>query len=93
MRNNSPTGGALGQVSEFENRLLQAVWGALEQSQSPSQFNENLDLVKKQTEESWVRIRAAYKKDYGTEYREGGSKGSYEDSDKERRYQEWKTKQ
>lgn len=42
MRDASPTGGALGQVSEFENRLLQSVLGDLEQSQSEEQFKFNL---------------------------------------------------
>lgn len=42
MREASPTGGALGQVSEFENRLLQAVYGSLEQSQSEEQLRYNL---------------------------------------------------
>lgn len=42
MRNASQTGGALGQVSEFENRLLQATRGNLEQSQSKEQFLRNL---------------------------------------------------
>lgn len=68
MRDNSPTGGALGQVSEFENRLLQAVWGNLAQSQSPSQFKENLDLVEKQVKASWDRINQAYEQDYGQPY-------------------------
>lgn len=45
MRDASPTGGALGQVSEFENRLLQAVYGSLEQAQSEEQLLRNLDLV------------------------------------------------
>jgi len=68
MRNNSKTGGALGQVSEFENRLLQAVWGSLQQSQSEEQFRHNLELVRKQTKESWKRVLAAYEKDYGVPY-------------------------
>ena len=42
MRAASPTGGALGQVSERENLLLQATLGNLEQSQSRQQFLENL---------------------------------------------------
>lgn len=45
MRDNSPTGGALGQVSEFENRLLQSVKGALQQSQSQDQLVQNLRSV------------------------------------------------
>lgn len=42
MRNASPTGGALGQVSETELGTLQAVLGNLEQSQSPEQLRYNL---------------------------------------------------
>jgi hypothetical protein len=45
MRDNSPTGGALGQVSEMENRLLQATEGSLEQDQTPEQLLETLQLV------------------------------------------------
>src|SRR3546814_19130626 len=46
MREASPPGGALGQVSETENRLLQSVLGNLEQSQSPEQFRRNLGRVR-----------------------------------------------
>lgn len=42
MRASSPTGGALGAVSDSENRMLQSTLGALEQSQSPQQFAQNL---------------------------------------------------
>lgn len=42
MRAASPTGGALGQVSERENLLLQSTLGNLEQSQSRPQFIQNL---------------------------------------------------
>jgi len=45
MRDNSPTGGALGQVSELENRLLQAVNGALDPMQS-DQLETNLVAIK-----------------------------------------------
>ena len=45
MRANSPTGGALGNVTERELGLLQATIGSLEQSQSEEQFRENLALV------------------------------------------------
>ena len=45
MRAASPTGGALGQVSERELGFLQSVIGSLEQSQSRGQFIENLDRV------------------------------------------------
>ena len=42
MRDASPTGGALGQVSEMENKLLQATQGSLEQGQSPARLKSNL---------------------------------------------------
>jgi hypothetical protein len=65
MRDSSPTGGALGQVTERENTLLQAVWGALEQSQSEKQFKDNLARVKRQVKQSWDRVAAAYEQTYG----------------------------
>lgn len=46
MREASPTGGALGAVSDFENRQLQATLGNLEQSQSEEQLRRNLERVK-----------------------------------------------
>lgn len=46
MRNASPTGGALGQVSERENILLQSTLGNLEQSQSKEQFKRNLTRLR-----------------------------------------------
>lgn len=48
MRNNSPTGGALGQVSEQENKLLQSIYGSLSQSQSEKEFIYNLNRLKGQ---------------------------------------------
>ena len=45
MRANSPSGGALGNVSEMENRLLQAVNGALDQTQT-AQLRENLQIIR-----------------------------------------------
>ncbi len=45
MREASPTGGALGQVSEFENRLLQSVFGSLEQSQKSTDILYNLQRL------------------------------------------------
>lgn len=47
MRDDSPTGGALGQVSETELAQLNASLGNLRQSQSREQFKANLALVKK----------------------------------------------
>lgn len=47
MRDASPTGGALGQVSEFENRLLQSTLGNLEMSQTEEQFRYNLGRLRR----------------------------------------------
>jgi len=46
MRDASPTGGALGQVSNYENQMLQSAMGSLEQSQRDEQFLPNLKRVK-----------------------------------------------
>jgi hypothetical protein len=47
MRANSPTGGALGAVSEKENMLLQSQLGSLEQSQSKEAFKHNLQRLER----------------------------------------------
>lgn len=65
MRDASPTGGALGQVSEQENRLLQSVWGSVEQSQSPKQLISNLRRFKTQYAKSMARIRNMFRMKYG----------------------------
>ena len=72
MRANSPTGGALGNVSDRENALLQSVWGALEQSQSPEQLKKNVERVQEQAKKSWANVKKAYEIDYGTPYPEDG---------------------
>jgi hypothetical protein len=46
MREQSPTGGALGQVAVEELRFLQSTVGNLEQSQTKEQFLENMARVK-----------------------------------------------
>lgn len=46
MRDSSPTGGALGQITERELAFLQAVIGSLEQSQGPDQLRFNLKRVR-----------------------------------------------
>lgn len=65
MRDASPTGGALGQVSEMENRLLQATLGNLETSQSPAQFRENLQLVKEQINRIVNGSEEQFRQQYG----------------------------
>lgn len=51
MRQASPTGGALGQVSERELALLTATAGSLAQSQSPEQLLFNLERLQGQFDE------------------------------------------
>lgn len=45
MRQQSPTGGALGQVTERELAFLQAVAGSLDQAQSQEQLTDNLNRL------------------------------------------------
>jgi len=45
MRNNSPTGGALGNVSDTEIRLLQSVLGSLDQKNSAAMLLETFDTI------------------------------------------------
>ena len=52
MRANSPTGAALGSVSDFENKMLQSVIASLATSQSKEQFLANLQRV----EDTYNRI-------------------------------------
>lgn len=63
MRDNSPTGGALGQVTEREIELLQSTWGSLAQSQSEEQFRFNLNRLKQIKEEFAILKRRAYEAD------------------------------
>ena len=65
MRNSSPTGAALGAVSDFENRMLQALLGNLENSQSPEQLKENLDLVQQQLDTIVNGRRDSFNRAYG----------------------------
>ena len=48
MRANSPTGGALGPVSDKENELLQSTKAALQTSQTREQFQEQLAKLRRQ---------------------------------------------
>lgn len=65
MRDNSPTGGALGQITEREIAFLQALMANLETSQSPEQLRTNLGEVKRQIIESKNRLAIAFQREYG----------------------------
>lgn len=74
MRDNSPTGGALGSITERELALLQATWSSLQQSQSKEQFESNLGRFQRQLENSWNRVNNAYERDYGVPYFQNGQR-------------------
>lgn len=61
----SPTGAALGQLSDTEMAILQRVKANLEQSQSPEQLRRNLLIAKDEVKKSLNRIKSAYARDYG----------------------------
>lgn len=63
LRKNSPTGGALGSVSEQENKLLQNAMGSVEQSQTREQLISNLREIQRMRAESIQKLRAAYEQD------------------------------
>lgn len=67
MRNNSKTGGALGQVSNIENKLLQANLATLETAQSSEEFKAALDRILQYTEAAKDRMRQAH----ATKHKEG----------------------
>jgi hypothetical protein len=81
MRDNSPTGGALGQVSEMENKLLQAVQGSIDQDQDPAQLIETLKDIQRKYRGAKDRLGQAYDKDFGKiyprQFKKTGSKDSY----------------
>lgn len=101
MRNNSKTGGALGQVSDRENVMLQNNLAALDRAQSEPEFKAALQRIVDYTEAAKDRLRGAFNlkhgdvQDQGVPQRRSTDKpaGKFSDPEKERRYQEWKRKQ
>ena len=65
MRNDSPTGGALGQISDKENLLLQAVQGSLDQSLSDEELIKNLQQIK----DNLAEIRQEKNESFMADYR------------------------
>ena len=66
MRNNSPTGGALGAVTERELALLQSVYGSLVNSQSAEDLKFNLNRLKEVRQQFAQLRREAYDRDVQT---------------------------
>jgi hypothetical protein len=63
MRNNSPTGGALGQVSERELDFLQAAISNIDPEQKEEQLKKNLEEVMYRWERSLALIESEYAED------------------------------
>lgn len=68
MRDASPTGGALGQVSDSENRLLQQSAFASSRTQSEAKFRESLETYLKLLRESKGRVEKGYERTYGERF-------------------------
>ncbi len=64
MRDNSPTGGALGQVAVQELEALQAAVANLDIGQSPEQLVENLNMVREHYSNYMEAVRASYNDQY-----------------------------
>lgn len=64
-RQMSETGGAVGQVSNFEQQLFQNNLAALSRMQSPESMRESLNRIVKFVDESSQRMRQAYDREYG----------------------------
>lgn len=65
MRASSPTGGALGQVSDKEEQLLQNAIASLDDTQGLPQMQASLDKFKQYTQDAKARIRNAYEMQFG----------------------------
>lgn len=65
MRDSSPTGGALGQVTERELSFLQSTIANIEQAQSEEQLKANLKLLREFIVGSKQRRQEAYRQQYG----------------------------
>lgn len=64
MRQNSPTGGALGNVSDYEGKTLQTTIASLDTGVSPSEFIAALDRVKSVRKQALNRVNEAYQRDF-----------------------------
>jgi len=65
MRQNSPTGGALGNVSDADIRILRQSIGALGQDQSEADFNDSLKIFEARLKSTRERMIRRYRENYG----------------------------
>lgn len=78
LRDASPTGGAVGNVSDAENKALRDSFGALSQTQQDEDFREQIEDVIKDLEFSKRNITQAYDEEYayrGEESKPRGRRG------------------
>lgn len=68
MRDASPTGGALGQVSDSENKLLQQSAFAASRTQDEAKFRASLRNYIKRLEDSKRRVEGAYERTFGNRF-------------------------
>jgi hypothetical protein len=64
MRTNSPTGGALGSVSDYEGKTLRASVAALDKGQGEGSFRQAIDSYIADLESSKANIAGAYEETY-----------------------------
>lgn len=64
MRDESPTGSALGRVTNFEMQTLQNVVASLDPGQSTEQFLQHLAIAEKEINASMQRVQDAYNDTY-----------------------------
>jgi hypothetical protein len=73
MRNASPTGGALGNVSNQEGQFLRQAAGALDRTQEPGSVQAELDRIANSVSGSKQRLREAYDMTYDYKGLGGGA--------------------
>lgn len=73
MRDASPTGGALGQVSDSENKLLQQSAFASSRTQDEKKFRDSLRTYIKRLENSRRRVEDAYERTFGQRFTPGNA--------------------
>jgi hypothetical protein len=73
MRANSPTGGALGNVSNFEVKALQDAFAALDPIQDEQSFRNAIDLVIQQLRDSSGIVQRAFDETYSYRNEQGAA--------------------
>lgn len=73
MRQQSPTGGALGQVTEKEEAYLKSAAAQLDQAQSTQDFTAALERFKRQVQSSKLNVEDAFEETYGEKGKESSS--------------------